>query len=347
MWSKAVCCALAVALLGAGTHTFTPGTVPHNQIDNTPYTPVTLPRSLPDESPRSLPFVQFPNGQSTVTLPARFVHQAIVVSLTIAGHPYDFALDSGASSIVIDRSVAESLGLRMPAKAPAAGSVFENTQVIIPSIDIAGVVMRNVVANSLPLHYKVSDDSHVVGLLGFDFIAGVVLHVDYANQRVEAIAPALFTQPRGEAYVLPLQIDDGVPLTEAVVGEQIGKHFVVDTGASGVVLFSSFVRKHFPEALSEMNASTDGKTPPFISASGVGGTVTLQSAQVERFSFGSVRFSDFTAYVTRSAPGLADTDLDGVIGADALKYFDLYFDYRNQRLIVVPGEFLHENAGKL
>ncbi len=353
--------ALAVVLLGAAPplpHLGAPtvaahvgGTVTRPRIENDE--PMVPAPAAPSVSPfleklGSGDFVEFPAGRTTVLLPARFVNETIVVKVTIAGQDYDFAIDSGASSIVIDHELAGALGLRTVEKPRRSSSgAFERAQVVIPSIDVAGLHMHDVIANSLPFHYKVPGEAHVVGLLGFDFIAGVVLHVDYAAQRVEAIAPSAFREPPGEAYVVPLDLTDGIPVAAAIVGEEVGKHFVVDTGAGGVVLFSSFVRQHFPGAVAEMSAATETGGPPFLEASGVGGTISMQSAHIERFSFGSVRFSDFTAYVARDTPGIADSRLDGVIGADALKYFELYFDYRERRLVLVPGTFLHANAEKL
>ena len=57
-------------------------------------------------------FVAFPPGVSVVPLPARFIGSKVIVRLTIAGRGCDFALDSGAYSIAIDRTVAKELALK-------------------------------------------------------------------------------------------------------------------------------------------------------------------------------------------------------------------------------------------
>lgn len=61
-------------------------------------------------SPRRA-LVEFPAGVSRVELPAQFDPQHVIVRVTIGGRGLDFVLDSGASGITIDSSVAREVGL--------------------------------------------------------------------------------------------------------------------------------------------------------------------------------------------------------------------------------------------
>lgn len=57
--------------------------------------------------------------------------------------------------------------------------------------------MENVSAQTAPYAERSYGDIPIAGLLGYDFIAGAVIHVDYYHGTVEAIAPAAFTPPAG------------------------------------------------------------------------------------------------------------------------------------------------------
>jgi hypothetical protein len=51
-----------------------------------------------------------------------------------------------------------------------------------------------------------------------------------------------------------------------------------------------------------------------------------------------VRYPDSLAFVmTGDQPAFEGEDLDGLIGASALRMFDVYLDYANSRVVLVPN----------
>ena len=74
------------------------------------------------------------------------------------------------------------------------------------------LLFRNFVLESTQYDYQVSDETKVVGVLGYDFLAGVVLHMNYQDGTAELIPRDRFAgaTPVAGAYQIPIVMDDGV-----------------------------------------------------------------------------------------------------------------------------------------
>jgi predicted aspartyl protease len=288
---------------------------------------------------------QFPAGLTRVEIPSRFIGPDIIVRLNVDGRGLDFVLDSGASEIVFDQKVAMELGLTSYRTTIAAtASTYVRSEIVVPRIEIGPLTMANVKASSLPFHYDAAGDTKVVGLLGFDFIADAVIHVDYVHRKIEAISPSAFQAERlAEAIEIPVALDDGVPMASARVGEALGSHFIIDTGASDIVIFSEFALAHKADIADVGGGKRINRNFPAVSAAGVGGTFRILPVQLKSFVFAHVHFLNFVIWRVEAAPSFEGEDADGLIGWEFLHYYDLYFDYRNGRLLLVKNEWLKKN----
>lgn len=302
--------------------------------------PASLPESELQIPTNARTLVQFPPGVTKVELPAKFVDSDVIVRLNVNGRGLDFLLDSGASDIVFDRSVARSMGLtHYGEQTSATAGAYVQSQVKVPQIKVGQLVMNDIAAYSLPFTYSANPETKVVGLLGFDFIADAVIHVDYFHRRLEAIEPSAFRADQlTGARELPVILDDGVPMAPAAVGNAVGEHFLIDTGAEDIVLFSEFARAHPADVKDVGGGATLQRYFPQIFASGVGGELRIKPVQLKLFSFANTGFTNFIVYRVENAPSFEGEDADGLIGYAFLRYFDLYFDYGNGRLLLVPNE---------
>ena len=284
--------------------------------------------------------VEFPAGQHVVTLPVTIdEYGRIIVHASIAGRGVDFQLDSGASSIVLDDQVAKQLGL------PTYGTSIETTagsytahRVVIPEVRIGDLRMHNIVADTFPFTDQEDEATKIVGLLGFDFIADTVLHVDYYHHKVDAIDPGFFTAP-ATARMLTIDLDDRVPFAPGSIGGVTGSHFIIDTGADLTTVFSSFAATH-PDAVRDTGL---GKTIRMGTefdpeADAVGGTFTEQPAEVSSFQVGSLNFTNWLLMVGHTPASYNDTDEIGLVGADFLSLFDVWFDYSNSAIYLDPND---------
>jgi hypothetical protein len=297
-----------------------------------------LPAELEVPGSRRLP-VAFPEGVDRVKLPARIdPWGTVIVRLTVNGRGLDFELDSGAAGIVLNRDVARELGLKIHGRwSNTVAGTFTSGRAIVPKVEIGSVVMTDLVVDALPFAYKNDWSTRVVGLLGFDFIAGCVVKIDYEHGVVEAIRSEAFVPP-SNGIALDAILDDQVPMVWMKVNGTLGEHFILDTGSNDVVFFSAFAKKH-PDAVDDHSPEKIlSRIFPVVQAEGVGGRLNIRPVLVAGMQLGNVSFKDYLAFVMAGdQPAFEGEESDGLIGASTLRSFDVYLDYAGSRVVLVPN----------
>ena len=293
--------------------------------------------------PDTRQLVQFPPSASTVSLPARIVDRHVILRVMIGGRGYDFLLDTGSSTISVDDEIVSSLRLtsHRHTTMSIAGPVSQS-EAIIPEMDIGDLRMRDVVVSASPFRYHPETTTRVVGVIGFDFFAGAVVHIDYPHGIAEAMVPASFQVPSKPDTILDATLDDRVPLVSATVGGVAG-NFIFDTGADLVILFTRFTQAHPTATIDQGRGDAMIKKLPLdtaVGTYGVEGFVPLWPVEIQSMDFGGIGFPDCLVYRTQFASPFEAEDVDGIIGQEFLRYFDIYVDYRNARIILVPDGYV-------
>lgn len=268
------------------------------------------------EMPPSRRVVEFPERQPTVRLPVRFVNGLAVVRVIVGRGAYDFLLDSGAAGIVVDPFVVDQQNLeRYGQRVGATLGTFPETTTIVPQMTIGGLRMRNVVTRVVVIPFHIDNHTRLAGLLGFDFFADTVVHVDLHKNLAEAIAPEHF-RAAGDTTTVPIALDDKTPATRVRAGSANGR-VLLDTGANRTVFERIFADR------GDFAPSNSGST---MHVRGMGGFASAESTRVPAFELGGVWTRDATADVSNI--DLGTEDVDGIIGTDLLRSYDLWFDYR-------------------
>jgi hypothetical protein len=189
------------------------------------------------------------------SLPFHLVHRSRIIVPVVINHtgPYEFLLDTGAGSTIVDPALATELHLKTQGSAEIVGVGF-NTHTSFAYLDLleAGshsVANHPVVVQDLqPLH---TADLHFRGILGGDFLGHFDVLMDYAHSMlclddtkvmqaaVKGAHIALVTQP---------QATNEVPLTTLLI---IPVHLsgfgarqlllTLDSGANASFLFNHAV----------------------------------------------------------------------------------------------------------
>lgn len=297
------------------------------------------PSELEIPGSRRLP-VTLPAGVASVRLPARIDGWGrVIVRLTVNGRGLDFQLDSGAAGIVLNRDIVRQLGLRTYGRwSNTVAGTFTSGRAIVPKVEIGPIVMNDVVVMALPFSYENDYATRIVGLLGYDFIAGSVLKIDYEHGTVDAIPSETF-QPPANGITLDAILDDQVPVIWSKFNDAVGDRFILDTGADDIVIFSAFAKK-YPAAVEDSSPKKIlSRLFNVIQASGVGGKLNLRPVLIANMQVGNVHYPDYLAFVmTGDQPAFEGEDLDGLIGASALRMFDVYLDYASSRVVLVPNK---------
>jgi len=178
------------------------------------------------------------------------------VMVTIDGKgPYRFIIDTGTGAdAFVSPELADELQLPTVAEVilrdPSGQGERRVPMVLLPSIQVAGVVFYRVKAVR---HELTSEAGPCQGLLGFTLFRNYLLTLDFPNRQILLTEGALV--PDGERTVLPIRIQDGVPIaTLSVNGQRV--EALLDSGGGGLTL---------PEKLA---ARLKWEVPPVVFATG-------------------------------------------------------------------------------
>lgn len=280
------------------------------------------PDSRDVDIPPSRRFVEFPEGQAPVRLPVRFVDGLAIVRVIVGRTGYDFLLDSGAAGIVVDPALVEQQGLeRYGQRVGVTLGTFPEASTIVPQITLGGLRMRNVVSRVVAIPFHLDDRTHVMGLLGFDFFADTVVHLNLEKNLAEVQAPDRF-HPPADAVAVPLGLDDKTPAVHLHAGAGNGR-VVLDTGAN---------RSVFETAFAERADFAPARVASTMHVRGIGGVANAESVRIPAFELGGLWARDVVADVSNA--DLGTDDVDGVLGTDLLRAYELWFDYRTAAVYV-------------
>ena len=292
----------------------------------------TRPADVAEPALRQL--VSLPSGATAVDVHARFEGGRILIPVAIAGRRFYFLLDSGASAITIDPRVAKQLGLPLAnASHDIAGDRFERHETIVPAMEVSGLRMHDVAVSVVALQMG-SKPSDPAGLLGFDFLAGLALRIDYEHRRVIAMDVRSYVPPAGkDVSALEIRLGSQVPMIKAKLGGALAERLIVDTGSGGsLLLFGYFARRHGDVLRYRLDDLAGPDATADVSA-GIGGAFASRPYRLPDVRIGRFSISDLVADVVTSSSAYPQDD-DGLIGSDMLQFFTIDLDYAAGRIFL-------------
>lgn len=168
------------------------------------------------------------------------------------------------------------------------------------------------------------------GTLGRDFLANLVVEVDYARQTVRAYSPASYKY-KGKGIVFPLSVTDGVPVVSIRFALERSKertaNFIVDTALDAPIVFNEkFLAAH------HMNGDRGATIPTADPYTGAPGAALgrMRTVEVGKSFAGDV----LGVYSSHQFPDVAAA---GAIGARTLRRFTVVFDYPHHQLMLEPN----------
>lgn len=179
----------------------------------------------PERTTRVVPGVQHAHDVDFRLAQRRFV----VVPVLVNGQgPYDFLLDTGSTTSVVDDELAKELGLK-PLQHTAIRTAHGTERVPIARVHEMRVGPRST-ETVLVLLSKMegvrSLDESIRGILGFNFLSRFRYTVDYQHEKLR------FEDGVVAGTRVPFDASD-----RAVVLTMENRRFLLDTGASGVFVF--------------------------------------------------------------------------------------------------------------
>ena len=269
-------------------------------------------------------------GRASVTIPADFTADGIIVRMNVGQRGLDLVLDSGSSTIALNASAASELGLAQHDKhVESFGGLFTTAQSRVADVSVGSLHAASAVINVAPIDDNIAPTERAVGLLGCDFFASGALELDFARSTLTLFARAPADLAAKGWTEIPISVDDCVPLVKAAFSGAPGQ-FIMDTGAFSTVLYDHY----FAQFKNDIKPAPG--EPLIASGAFIGGDeVRLQAYTMRTFGIGNLLFADATVDVPLTTK-VQDSDYDGLIGRSTLSSFTVLFDYANQRVYLKP-----------
>jgi hypothetical protein len=267
----------------------------------------------------------FTAEDGAATVPFENLGGLVVLPVSIGGsRPLRFVLDSGAGRMVIDRAVADELGLVREGSGYVMGAgagALRVEYVRDVTLTLPGLVSSGHELAALDLAPLAKTlGGRVDGVIGYPLFEGAVVEIDYRGGRVTFRAPERFSY-RGPGAELPLEIERHWPFVRGELvledGTVIPDRFLVDSGSSDSV-------DH--PVVRDLGGRRETET-------GVGlGTPTRgHVARARAFRLGPFRIEAPTVACCG-----AREETSRLIGSGVLSRFRVIFDYGRRRLILEP-----------
>lgn len=278
--------------------------------------------------------VAFPDGTTSVDLPADFAEH-VYVAVRVGDMDVDFVLDTGASGLVVDANVARLIGLRRYGEhghVLAGRSTY--ARAVVPELRVGTLAMRDVMVGVVPLGWTGKRGGRIGGLLGFDFLAQLGVTVDYEHRRVTVVPGSAYVAPSApQTTALAARLGRGIPLVTVSFDGAVAERMGLDTGGAGSFLLFDYFTRRNPNALHDDDGILFSDGPQ---QSGVGGAFTTKPAFVRALELGDLRVPNVVGYRVTSERSYAQ-EIDGVIGDRVLRWFTVGFDYAHERVYLTPN----------
>jgi hypothetical protein len=277
----------------------------------------------------------FPPDRDSVTLPFQFQGGHIYITVSVnGGADLLFMLDSGAGINILDKKFAERQRLLAEGKFPAKGIGGYDSASVAPidSISIGDIRLFHQVAAVVDLsELGLQSPGEFGGLIGYDLLSRMPVKVDYDKQRLVLYKPQTFTAPDSQ-FAVTLSLTSKVPSVDVALDGCSGR-FLVDLGSAfGVILHKPFVDRNNLESQFTDIKEVNGRV------SGIGGSSRTKSAIGNKLKIGNLELEKPPLLIVEGESGvLKSSEIDGNLGNMMLRQYTPLFDYKNQKLYLLPS----------
>jgi len=273
-------------------------------------------------------------SDEAIEVPFIFAHDEILVRVRIGQQePVMMMLDTNTDPSSINLSFAQSQGFKLrEIHGQVTGGGSGQPRVFLTKIErteLGSLLARDLEAVAIDLT-KVQNrlGTQVQGVLGYNFLAGRVLQIDYPAKvlRFYRSSSALPIAKNGQA-VFPFRLgEDGeIIIMEGVVINGQNAKATIDTGSDGTFALTPAA----VESLSLTEVASHGQAG---TSTGYKGTVQNTRGKVDRIALGPIEIASPEVVFWGKGAGLDRRPWEVDIGNAFLKDYILTLDYQNKRI---------------
>jgi predicted aspartyl protease len=225
----------------------------------------------------------------------------------------NFIIDAGTNPSVLDEWVARHLGLSgRKEKLRLVNREIDSTTVLIPSIRLGPLARESMPMLVQDLSFFQSKlGVRIDALIGLDILGTSSFEINYANRRISFGS----TTPGSEG--VSFKTDPPLVTVEMTIEGQPFR-LVVDTGASGLILFDKRASKK-PRTWQVTGEASSWN---------MSGQFSMQSIQISQSQLGNSGLGGMRAYLTADqSQGLG---FDGLMGVSMLRAAQISFDFERR-----------------
>jgi len=267
----------------------------------------------------------FANGDEA-SFPIQFRQGMIFVPVRLNGSkPLSLVLDTGSTRMLIDRTLANGLGLKATGQGSLQGAgtgripieFVPNVTIVFAGLESTGYEFST--ADLRPL--EASLGVKVDGILGYELFRRFVVTIDYESKTLTLTLPKAFHSVES-TQALPIEFRDKWAFVKGNLElpgpVTLQDSFLIDSG-SGDAVDHPIVMK--------LQSRTQTR-----SGIGLGNATQGATAQARSFQLGRYTLPNPTV----SCCGATDAT-SKLIGNDVLRFFTVTFDYPSARILIAPN----------
>ncbi len=267
---------------------------------------------------------------NSAPFPIKVTDHRIIVEAKVNGVPGRFILDSGASSIFLSKSFADKAQLTALDTSTATG-IAGSLKIKVErakTVEIGGNTLQNVKVDS---GGSGIDRDAPDGLMGFDFLAGAIVTVNFNDQQMTITDPSKTQVDTSSGLPIVADLTNGTPVVEMKLNGNVKVNAMLDSGNPVNVLYATdLVQRHGVRMMVD-----DTRLDSTLLIGGVSGGYEIGlCGHLETLTLGPVVYQNPPAC---QSPSFSGRDI--LVGLEFLKGFNsIVFDYPESKLIMIPNK---------
>ncbi len=273
-------------------------------------------------------------------------HTFVKVKVNDLKRELDFVFDTGATADLIDKKIADEIGIKGNYQQKIDGASGAETYDIAlnQTLHLNNKVKfdhNNLVLKDLSNLNNVFG-KHMDGIIGYSIISKFITKIDYENNKLVLYRKLKNIDLEGYSKI-PFSFNNGIPIPQFDIsytltnGEQYTGPILFDSGAGLTLLVNTpFVNTN------NIRSKVDKRI--LNESEGLGSSSVSEIIRIKSLTIGDHTFKDLSISLSNSKGGVtAMPEFMGIMGAKIIKRFSIILDYEKQELYLKPNKFYAED----
>ncbi|WP_298418608.1 aspartyl protease family protein [uncultured Kordia sp.] len=264
----------------------------------------------------------------------------IKVKVNAHTEPLNFVFDTGASTIVLDETVAKELGVNSDYQQPAEGAAGSEVYNVALSqkLHIQDVTLENVHMVLVDLErLSKRGNQKIDGIVGADIMQQFITRLNFDESVIELYKSIDDIENVATYKVLPASLDfANIPQVELEFtlanNQKFSGNFLFDSGANMTFLLNTpFVNKQKIESI--IGKTIENKAESLTASS------TFKIGKVSNVKLADFEFGEMPIDLSKSEAGvMASNAYTGILGVKIINRFNTILDYKAKKIYFKPNK---------